>query len=512
MQVSGIMPDTCTITGANKVIIKGGTMLEKAIKKYRQFPIQVKASFWFLVCSFAQKGISTLTTPIFTRLLSTSEYGQYSVFNSWLGIVTIFVSMNLSSGVYSQGLVKFDNESKIFSSSLQGLSLMLTALWTVIYIAFSEFWNALFKLSTVQMAAMLIMIWSTAAFGFWATEQKVNLKYKELVILTLVISIAKPSVGVYLVLNADDKVTARIIGLALVELVGYTGLFVRQMLNGKVFFSFKFWKYALRFNLPLIPHYLSVVVLGSSDRIMIERMAGSDAAGIYNLAYSISLIMTLFNNALMQTLSPWIYQKIKQEKTNDIAPIAYMTLFIVAIVNLVLIAFAPEVVAIFAPVEYYDAIWVIPPVAMSVYFTFCYDLFAKFEFYYEKTYFIMIASVLGAVLNIILNYIFIPEFGYCAAGYTTLVCYMVYAFGHFIFMKKICKKYLRNTEVYNFKILLGITLAFLLSGFVLLLTYRIMLLRYGIILIGIITLIVKRERIKDFIKKLIEIRKKKEDR
>ena len=92
------------------------------LKKYRGIPVQVKASFWFLICAFLQKGISMLTTPIFTRLLSTAEYGQYNVFNSWLSIVTIFVSLDLAAGVYTQGLIKFEPERKVYSSSLQGLT------------------------------------------------------------------------------------------------------------------------------------------------------------------------------------------------------------------------------------------------------------------------------------------------------------------------------------------------------------------------------------------------------
>ena len=72
----------------------------------------------------------------------------------------------------------------------------------------------------------------------------------------------------------------------------------------------------MRFNLPLIPHYLSQTILNSADRIMIERITDAEQAGIYSLAYSVSLVMTLFNTALMQTLSPWIYEKIKKGKNN----------------------------------------------------------------------------------------------------------------------------------------------------------------------------------------------------
>lgn len=77
--------------------------------------------------------------------------------------------------------------------------------------------------------------------------------------------------------------------------------------------------------------------------------------------------MTIFNTALMQTLSPWIYKKIKMKKIEELALIAYITLVLIAGINIMLIAFAPEVVAVFAPAEYYDAIWVMPPVAMSVF-------------------------------------------------------------------------------------------------------------------------------------------------
>ena len=81
--------------------------MQKLVKKYTDLPIQVKASMWFFVCAFLQKGISFITTPIFTRLLSTSEYGQYNVYTSWMSVLIVIVTLNLYCGVYSRGLVKF---------------------------------------------------------------------------------------------------------------------------------------------------------------------------------------------------------------------------------------------------------------------------------------------------------------------------------------------------------------------------------------------------------------------
>ncbi len=479
---------------------------KKIFQKYNNFPIQLKASFWFLVCAFLQRGISVITTPIFTRLLSASEYGKYNVFNSWLGIIGIFVSLQLSYGVYAQGLVKFEDDEKIYSSSLQGLSAFLVICWTIVYLLFREFWNQLFSLSTIQILALLLIIWTTAVFNFWASAQRVHYKYKTLVFITLLISIAKPAIGIFFVTHAKDKVTGRILGIALVELIGYSGLFWVQMLRGRIFYNARFWKHALLFNLPLIPHYLSQTVLNNADRIMIERMIGANAAGIYSLAYSVSLIMTLFNTALMQTFSPWIYKKIKAKKISDIASIAYITLIIIAMINIALIAFAPEIVVIFAPKTYYEAIWVIPPVAMSVFFMYSYDLFAKFAFYYEKTKFIMIASVVGATLNIILNYIFINYFEYQAAGYTTLCCYIIYDIGHYFFMNRVCDAFCDGVRPYDLKKILLITILFTVFGFGMLFTYNNFIVRYGVIIILCIITIVKRKNLKNMFHIIVEIK------
>lgn len=477
-------------------------------ERYESLPVQLRASFWFLICSFMQRGISVLTTPIFTRLLSTSDYGQYNVFNSWYEIVTIFVSLSLYGGVHTQGLVKFEKKRDLFTSSLMGLVTVSALMWTIVYALFRNFWNDLFHLSTVQVLAMLIMIWLTTIFNFWANVQRVQYRYRVLVLVTLTVSLAKPLVGIFLVTHSDDKVTARILGLMLVELVGYSWFFFIQLKRGKKFFSGFFWKYAVMFNLPLIPHYLSQTVLNSADRIMIKNMCGDSKAGIYGLAYSISSIMTLFNTSLLQTISPWVFQKIKDKKNKEIAPIAYITLIIIAFVNLVLILLAPEVVAIFAPSDYYEAIWVIPPVAMSVFFMYSYDMFSKFAFYFEKTSFVMIASVIGAILNIGLNFIFIGWFGYIAAGYTTLFCFIVYAVGHYLFMRKVCKTCCNGDYPYQTGIIVFISAVFLTIGSCLLILYKYPFVRYGIVLLLVIVTIVMRKKIVAVIKSIISLKRK----
>ena len=231
--------------------------------------------------------------------------------------------------------------------------------------------------------------------------------------------------------------------------------------------------------------------------------------GIYNLAYSISLIMTMFNNALLQTIEPWIYRKLKENKATDIAQVAYPCFFLIAGLNILLIMFAPEAIAIFAPASYQEAIWTVPSVALSVFFMFLYTFFATFEFYYEKTQYIAGATVGGALLNIGLNYICIQKFGYIAAGYTTLFSYMLFALLHYYFMRKICKEYLNDLRPYNAKIILGISVGCLVAGFGIMATYRNNMIRYAVIAALAVVLFCMRKKLMELVKMLLEIKKKK---
>lgn len=470
-------------------------MLRKLINKYNGLSLQLKATLWFFVCSVLQRGISVITTPIFTRLLNTVEYGQYSVFNSWLSIIQIIVTLQLTAGVYTMGIVKFKEEEKVFTSSLQGLNLTLCLIWTGLYLLFRDFWNHLFSLTTVQMLAMLVIIWSSSAFIFWMTTQRNQFRYRKLVIVTIIVSIIQPLVSILLVINAEDKVTARILGMALVELIAYSGFFVAQMLRGKKFYSGTYWKYAILFNVPLLPHYLSNSILGSSDRIMIQNMVGISEAGIYSLAYSISQIMQLVNDSLNKTMSPWLYQKIREKDYKSMSKVVYPSLVLIAAANLALIAIAPEIVAIFAPPEYSEAIFVIPPVAMSLFATYLYLCFAPFEFYFEKRIWTTIGTVTSAAVNIVLNYIFIQLCGYQAAGYTTLICYLLNATMHYFFMRKVCKVYLEDIRPYNPKVLILIAAVFMGVGFLYIPLYSNMIARYSFTTVLLLVLIINRKKL-----------------
>lgn len=484
--------------------------IKKIIKKYFELPLGVKATLWFLICNLLEKGISIFTTPIFTRLLNTNEYGEFNIFNSWVSLLTIFISLNLYSGVYSQGLVKNSENREEYASSLQGLSLTLAIIWGIIFFILKDPISNFLKISYFQLFMLLIIIWTTSSFNFWATKKRVELDYKKLIFLTMLIIILKPILGILFVIKLQNKVNARILSIVVINLIFYSLLFICQIREGKKFYIKKYWVSALKFNVPLIPHYLSGTILSVSDRIMIGRMVGDDKAGIYSLAYSLSMVMIIFNSVIFQTLEPWLYKKLKENQTGEFSKIMYPSLIGIAILNLIVIGFAPEIIKLFAPEEYYEAVWIIPPVAMSVYFMFSYTFFAVFEFYYEKPKYIAFATAFAAVLNIVLNYIGIKKFGYLAAGYATLICYIIYSGMHYFFMRKICKNFLKNIKVYDLRKLMIISGIFINIALIFLSSYNNIILRYILILLLFGVNLFSIKKIKKYIYELIYMRKNNE--
>ena len=152
------------------------------IKKYDSLPKQLRASFWYLICNFLQKAVAVIFTPIFTRLLTTQEYGHYGIFNSWDLIISVFVTLNLSYGVFTQGMVKNSGDRKSFAASFQGLTFVLFCIWIFIYILFHVNLNRMTGLSTREMLVMLGSSWTSAAYGLWAAEQRIDYHYRKLIL------------------------------------------------------------------------------------------------------------------------------------------------------------------------------------------------------------------------------------------------------------------------------------------------------------------------------------------
>ena len=124
--------------------------MNKIIQKYKNSNVAIKAALWFTICNLLQKGITMISMPIFTRLLSTEQYGVLTIYNSWYSIISIIVTLNLAGGVIFNAMTKYEDDKDRFISSMQGLSTLITIIFFVIYICFQNYFNnTLFPYTTL---------------------------------------------------------------------------------------------------------------------------------------------------------------------------------------------------------------------------------------------------------------------------------------------------------------------------------------------------------------------------
>lgn len=464
----------------------------KIIKKYNSISVQAKAAIWYTVCNLLQKGISLIAVPIYTRILTPEQYGSYTVFLSWLEIFEIVATFRLSWGGFMVGLTKYDTDRDRYTSSVQGLGFTVTSIALLIYLAIPKIIDRVTGMSFGLTLLIFALLYTMPSITFWSARQRVEYRYQAVVAITMTSSILIPILGVAAAVTIDHKEYAVIGARVIVQgVIGLVLLFANCHKHF-CFFHKEYWQRSLRFNVPLLPYYLSTVLLNSSDRIIIQNLVGKAQAGIYGVAYSASMVMSLFNSSINSSLQPWLFVKLKQKQYKDIPAVINGLLILVAGLNLLLIAFAPEAIAILAPPQYAEAIWVVPPLAASVFVMFFYQHFVNVEFYFEDSKIIAIASIGSAILNVFLNFLLIPVMGYLVAGYTTLASYLVFCFAHYIFMRGICKKNGCPTNIVNIRQMLLIMATFFALMALLAFGYTVTPIRYIFLVVLLLFVGVKR--------------------
>lgn len=469
--------------------------------KYIGMSVPVKAAFWFTVCNFLQRGISMITTPIFTRMLSTDEYGLYSTYLSWETVLAMVVTLSLYKAMMNL-YVKYDNQEKILSA-LCGLELLLSLIWLGIGIIFQKALADLLQLPESLVCCLFVSFIFQAVFQCWSLYKRYVYDYRTLVLTTLISTAGSAVLGVVAVAFFSPTAESRVISSTFVTAIIGIVLYVTVFKNGKSFFDKKVWLFSLGFCIPLMPHYLSEFVLQSSDKIMINYLCGTSDVALYSIAYSAGSLINLITGAINSTFAPYQYQKIKAGEYELLAKRANQVLLFVGVMLAGIMLFSREIVLVFGGIKYIESVDVIIPICIGVYFNYMFQLFARVQEYYERKLTVVIPSILCAILNLILNYIFIKLCGYQAAAYTTFVCYAIFCLIHYYFYKKVCKEVLNGQRLYDGKGILWISIGVTIIGIEVAFINHFLWLKYSIIIAILILLIVKRNTVINIVKDMI---------
>ena len=467
-------------------------MVRKGLAKLTNTPENFKASIAFAFASIIHMGLQIITTPIYTRLLSTDEVGQVSVYLTWQRILGICAMFCLSYGVFNNGMLDFEKERDQYTLSMQTLSNLITVVFGGIALLFYPYFRASIGISTTLLLWMFIVFLLQPAMNFWTARQRYEYKYKAMTTVTISMAfLSSVTTVLFISKNAfNEKTTARIFGTEMVMVAFYLFFYILNFVKAKGKIITKYWGYALRFNIVLIPHYLSAYLLGHSNNIMIERMQGDTQVALYSVAYTGASVAAVIWTSINVSLIPYTYEKCKKNDYASIAKITHPLLAIYAGLCIFVSLFAPEAVSILAPKEYSDSVYAFPALMIGVFFQSLYYVFANIVYYHKKPKYVMIASVVATILNIALNLLIIPRYGFIAAGYVTMICYILQAVIDFLAMRKVV-----GHNVYNIKFVCILSFFMLLFSVFVRYIYPLTILRYLFIGSGIILCFAKRKNI-----------------
>lgn len=487
-------------------------MHNNLLRLYRALPPVAKASLWFMACTMLQKCLSLVTTPIFTRLMTPEQYGFYSTYLSLVVILPVLLTLNFDTGAYANGIAKLDNKKDVdlLGSSLLSLSFLITAAFGVVAFFTKDLLASWLALPAPVIELLVLEILFLPPLKFWMLQQRFAYKYVSVVSVILGMLLVNNALGIVVVLNfPQTQAVMRVLSITVVQILIGIPLYALYFRRSGWQNLTKFWGFGLRLNLPLVPHSLSIHAMHSADRVMINAMIGAAQTGIYGVAHSAGQLISAFKLSLVDAMRPWVYEKLKDRKFEEIRAVCQMLFVANIVISFLIVGLAPEIIAFLAPPKYHQAIYVIPPIAASGFFTFVYNICSLVEMFYERTKSVMVASVLSAILNIGLNFAFIPKFGFLAAGYTTLVSCAVLSAMHFSIVCKIQRKEMGNSQVIG----LGMTLLLAslaiagMIGFTILYVHPV--LRVCAVLALAIICVIGRKKFMDIYRSLRSVKKRK---
>ena len=458
----------------------------------KQLPKGVKASIAFFVSSLVTKGIAYLTTPIFTRILTEEEYGQVSVFLTWLQVFGIIAMFCLSYGVFNNGMIEYPEKRDRYSFSLLILSNIITLSFFGILFCLYPVLSKHLKIGPYLLLLMFGVFLTQPAYNFWVSRQRYELKYKASLIWSIVSAVLSPSIAILCILfnKEGSNVYPRLFGAECTLIAIYIAFYVFLGIKSEWKIDIKFWKEAMLFNLPLIPHYLSTYLLGSSDKLMISFLVGDAEAAYYSVASSIAAVAAIIWTAINGSLIPYTYEKCKEKNFEDINRVTLPLITVFSVGCLIVILLGPEAVRLMATSNYMQAIYVIPPIVGGVFFQIQYYSYANVVYYYKKPLFVMIGSLTAVTANLILNYFCIKQWGYLAAGYTTIICYVIQATIDYFAMRKVVGK-----SIYNMKYILALSIIMIAVSLTSAFIYDFMVVRLSILALVLILLLIFRKKI-----------------
>lgn len=441
----------------------------------------LKVASWYTVGNILVKGISFFLLPVFTSLMTTRDYGIYSIYASYLSIFEVVILLGMSATVR---IAKYtdDLDFEEYISTITKIPLILMGIFIIIINIYFIFNVELFSMRQELWNCLLITSTSSAILQIISARLVIEGRYGMYMLYSVGNTLANVGLSLllcYTVYQINDMYMARVIGSMIPNII-FAIVFSIAFVK-KSFINTKLLKMSLQWGIPLLIHTTATVIFVQVDRILIKIFSGYENAGIYSIAVTVVAIPMVLQTSFESAWAPWFYEKLKNKEYTSICKVNNGYIFIFAIIIAEFMIVSPEIIHWFTNEAYWEGVYSLIPLSMGIFIEVLYCITVNIEYYNKKTWMITQGTLIVLFLNVFLDILFIKLFGYIGAAYGTIISKMILFGIHWKYSKKIDKNSIFSKR-YVFVTVFGLVLLNIL----LLYTVDIYLVRY---ILGILIMI-----------------------
>lgn len=398
-------------------------------------------------------GTNFVLIMIFTRFLSTSDYGNVSIFQAYALFFAVIVGLNVQGSIGTAFVHINEKERNNYLASIMFLAICFFIIVSLVVGIFIGPFSSFSELSPFLIILMLCYSFGSFSFNFANIKYVYLRKSQYSCLMAFIISISMIVLSWIGVKNQSsielEPYILRILSISIPYLICAVFVLVMIFVKGNPFVNIKkYWAFCFPICLPLVFHGISQIVLGQTDKIMIQKLLSDDGlVGIYSFIVTFIHILNSIYTALNNTWVPIYYGYTKNNENKLIIKRSnrYCNLFLCLCLGFMFVS--PEFVKIFADKNYWGGIGLIPLIVLAVFFTFLYSFAVNYELYHRKTKWIAVGTTAAALCNIIMNTLLIPRFELFGAAMATLLSYFLLFLFH-----QICAHKIRKEGDYPYKI------------------------------------------------------------
>lgn len=392
----------------------------------------LKSSGIYGLVQILQKCIGLILIPVYTNILLPEEKGITDVVTTLVAFLSVFYSLSLNAAVMRFYVDYKDDKDKL--KDFWGTCITFIMLNSIILSTFFFITKNYILIPVAKnvefypyIALGMISITLNPIYTIFQSTLQAKEESKKYGINNFLYFLVNLSLTILFVVILRIGAVGVLFALAITDVIFFIYTVIVFLPKVTLRIKKEYLKQGLKYSLPLLPHNLSGWAVAMIDRLFLNGLVNTAAAGVYSTAAQFGNVINVLTSAINQAYVPWFFERMKEKENNEdeIVKMAEVLTVVYCFLAMGMSLFGPEIFRVLGK-EYYEGWKVIPFMSFAFVFNGMYYFFVNPLFYNKKgVKYIAIGTFSGAILNMILNLALIPKLGGVGAGLASLLSMMV---------------------------------------------------------------------------------------